>query len=62
MRYKLYDDGRFFDVAEDPEEKAPLEPEPGSEPHARRVALRAALEGLPPLWADIGVLEPAERR
>jgi len=60
-RYKLYDDGLFFDLASDPEEEAPLEPDQGSQAASRRAALKRALDGLPPLWSDLGVLEPESR-
>ena len=44
QRWKLYGDGRFFDVAKDPEEKSPIQPGKG-DPHFRK--LKAAIESFP---------------
>jgi len=48
-RYKLYDDGRFFDVVEDPKEKQPLAAEELSD-ELQEVCdrLQGALDGAPP--------------
>ena len=48
-RYKLYDDGRFYDCVADPKEEAPL-PQASLSPETQevRAMLQAALESAPP--------------
>jgi arylsulfatase A-like enzyme len=47
-RYKLWDNGKFYDLERDPDEQRPLEP--GSDPAADRVRaeLQAVLKAMPP--------------
>ncbi len=48
QRWKLYGDGRFFDIARDPLEEEPLpEPEPATEAAATKQKLAAALAEMP---------------
>jgi arylsulfatase A len=44
QRWKLYGDGRFYDISSDVEEKSPLKPKANPEAHAK---LKAALGNMP---------------
>ncbi|HIQ22804.1 MAG TPA: hypothetical protein EYH34_16385 [Planctomycetes bacterium] len=71
-RYKLHNDGRFYDLLRDPLERHPLQPPAESPQAAARQRLQRALDRLPrdaPLWfvprsisaRRLGLGNPAER-
>ncbi len=61
-RWKLYDDGELYHIADDPREKQPIEPgEGGAEARKAREKLRSALESMPGAWQARDCLEAMAR-
>jgi hypothetical protein len=53
QRWKLYNDGRLFDVETDPMEQSPVTADSSTEATLARKRLALVLDGLPPLDATL---------